>query len=102
MPMDATPTSPPEDIAVERIDVSAVNKRGERSLYEPRKRIHPKRAQGYFRRLKWAVMAATLAVYYLTPWIRWDFSDFRIFPDPSDLWIFEDLSDLSDSSLPDP
>ena len=35
-------------------------------------RIHPKRAQRPFRRLKWVVMAVTLAIYYLTPWIRWD------------------------------
>jgi len=70
--MDARPESTPEETAVERIDVSAVNRRGERSLYAPRKRIHPKRAQGFFRRLKWWVMAATLSVYYLTPWIRWD------------------------------
>jgi cytochrome c oxidase accessory protein FixG len=70
--MDATNSPATDDIAVERIDVGAVNKRGERSLYAPRKRIHPKRAQGQFRHLKWAVMAATLSVYYFTPWIRWD------------------------------
>ena len=70
--MDATPASTKDDTSVERIDVSAVNKRSERSLYASRKRIHPKRAQGYFRQLKWVVMAVTLGVYYLTPWIRWD------------------------------
>jgi len=41
-------------------------------LFAPRARIHPKKVSGRFRRLKWAVLAATLAIYYLTPWIRWD------------------------------
>jgi len=42
------------------------------NLYAAREPIFPKRVSGYFRRLKWAVMIATLGVYYLTPWIRWD------------------------------
>ncbi|SFU21419.1 cytochrome c oxidase accessory protein FixG [Mesorhizobium sp. YR577] len=41
-------------------------------LYAPRKKIFPKRASGRFRRFKWIVMAITLGIYYLTPWIRWD------------------------------
>ncbi|MDY8109825.1 cytochrome c oxidase accessory protein CcoG [Fulvimarina sp. 2208YS6-2-32] len=41
-------------------------------LYAKRTKIFPKRAEGRFRRLKWIVMAATLGVYYLTPWLRWD------------------------------
>lgn len=57
---------------VETIDVDAVNKKEERSLYKARVKIYPKRAKGVFRKLKWLVMAATLAVYYLAPWIRWD------------------------------
>ena len=32
----------------------------------------PKRAHGTFRTLKWIVMAVTLGIYYLTPWLRWD------------------------------
>ena len=70
--MDATPEKANVEGDIERIDVSAVNRSGERTLYAPRKRIHPKRAEGRFRRIKWAVMAATLSVYYFTPWIRWD------------------------------
>jgi len=42
------------------------------SLYERRKGIYPKGVDGYFRRLKWAIMAVTLTIYYLTPWLRWD------------------------------
>ncbi|MCB9961407.1 MAG: cytochrome c oxidase accessory protein CcoG [Hyphomonas sp.] len=41
------------------------------SLYEGRKQIYPKLAHGKFRMVKWIVMAATLGVYYLLPWIRW-------------------------------
>ncbi|TIT58547.1 MAG: cytochrome c oxidase accessory protein CcoG, partial [Mesorhizobium sp.] len=41
-------------------------------LYAPRKKIFPKRASGSFRRFKWLVMAITLGIYYLTPWLRWD------------------------------
>ncbi|MEQ8739030.1 MAG: cytochrome c oxidase accessory protein CcoG [Rhodospirillales bacterium] len=57
----------------QRIDVEAVNKKGERPpLYAPRKKIHPKRVFGFFRTFKWWVMAVTLGIYYVTPWLRWD------------------------------
>ncbi len=58
--------------SVERSDAEPVNKKERRSLYQKRIKIYPRLARGGFRRLKWAIMAATLAVYYLTPWIRWD------------------------------
>ena len=35
-------------------------------------KIHPKRVYGTFRTLKWWIMAATLGIYYVTPWLRWD------------------------------
>ena len=58
---------------IERLDAEAVNSaRVRRPLYEPRKKIFPKRVTGTFRRFKWLVMAITLGIYYLTPWIRWD------------------------------
>ncbi|MDJ0642452.1 MAG: cytochrome c oxidase accessory protein CcoG [Erythrobacter sp.] len=41
-------------------------------LYEKRKSVHNKRIDGPFRRFKWAIMVVTLAIYYVTPWIRWD------------------------------
>src|SRR6478735_7975319 len=41
-------------------------------LYARRVDIFLKAIDGYFRRLKWLVMAVTLAVYWITPWIRWD------------------------------
>ncbi|MFT5066924.1 MAG: cytochrome c oxidase accessory protein FixG [Yoonia sp.] len=41
-------------------------------LYAPQVPIFPRRVTGYFRTLKWWIMAVTLGVYYLTPWMRWD------------------------------
>ncbi|HZV56218.1 MAG TPA: cytochrome c oxidase accessory protein CcoG [Sphingobium sp.] len=43
-----------------------------KSLYEKRKAVYPKQVDGPFRRFKWLVMAVTLAIYWGTPWIRWD------------------------------
>ena len=57
---------------VEPIDVEAVNRRSRQKFYQARIKIFPKRAEGFYRRLKWAVMAVTLAIYWITPWIRWD------------------------------
>ena len=41
-------------------------------LYEARKAVYPRQIDGRFRRFKWLVMAVTLTIYYLTPWLRWD------------------------------
>ena len=43
-----------------------------KDLYAKRQNIYPKLAHGKFRMVKWVVMAATLGVYYLLPWLRWD------------------------------
>jgi cytochrome c oxidase accessory protein FixG len=65
--------APHESASIERLDVSPVNAaRTRQPLYTARKKIHPKRAEGAFRRFKWLVMAITLGIYYLAPWIRWD------------------------------
>jgi cytochrome c oxidase accessory protein FixG len=42
------------------------------SLYAAREPVFPRRVNGKFRNLKWVIMAVTLGIYYLTPWIRWD------------------------------
>ena len=42
------------------------------SLYAAREPVFPRRVKGTFRRLKWGIMAVTLGIYYLAPWIRWD------------------------------
>ncbi len=57
---------------VEKFEAEAVNSKRHQSLYQARKKIHPKRAEGVYRRLKWWVMLVTLGIYYLTPWLRWD------------------------------
>ncbi|WP_404712556.1 cytochrome c oxidase accessory protein CcoG [Sphingomonas sp. MMS24-J13] len=40
-------------------------------FFEKRRKVFPKAVDGKFRRLKWAIMAVTLAIYYATPWLRW-------------------------------
>ena len=54
------------------ISVDPVNSKENRELYAARKKIHPKRAKGFFRSLKWVIMLVTLGIYYATPWLRWD------------------------------
>lgn len=54
------------------IDARAVNSKAARSLYKKREQIYPKLAHGFFRNLKWVSMVVLLAIYYITPWIRWD------------------------------
>ncbi len=41
-------------------------------LYAAREPIFPRRVYGWYRNLKWIIMAVTLGIYYVTPWIRWD------------------------------
>ncbi len=41
-------------------------------FFERRKAVFPKQVDGFYRRLKWAIMALTLAIYWITPWLRWD------------------------------
>lgn len=43
-----------------------------KDLYAARQQIYPKLAHGKFRSVKWIVMAVTLGVYYLLPWLRWE------------------------------
>lgn len=61
---------------VDHVEVEAVNSKAQRDLFAKRAKIFPKRASGTFRLFKWWVMALTLAVYYITPWIRWDRGEF--------------------------
>lgn len=42
------------------------------ALYAAREPVFPRRVKGNFRSLKWVIMAVTLGIYYITPWIRWD------------------------------
>lgn len=72
-PLPAAPLAASEIGAeVARSDAQPVNAKGRRSLYAKRQKIYPKRAKGFFRRIKWIAMAGLLAIYYLAPWLRWD------------------------------
>jgi len=57
---------------VVRSDAVASNSAANRKFYKSRVPIYPKLVQGTFRKIKWIVMAITLGIYYLVPWIRWD------------------------------
>ncbi len=57
---------------VARSEAQASNSAANRSLYKARVPIYPKLEHGFYRKLKWMVMAVTLGIYYLVPWIRWD------------------------------
>jgi len=41
-------------------------------LYAKRKKVYPQGTHGTFRTIKWVVLIATLGVYYLLPFVRWD------------------------------
>ena len=41
-------------------------------LYKARVPIYPKLVHGQWRWIKWVLLIVMLAVYYITPWIRWD------------------------------
>ena len=61
---------------IEQFNVQAVNKGGAKKLFAASKKIYPKRVEGKFRQLKWLIMTVTLAIYYITPWLRWDRGEF--------------------------
>ena len=56
---------------IEKSDARAVNSAAARQLYKAREPIYPKLVNGQYRALKWLLLAATLGVYYLLPWVRW-------------------------------
>ncbi|MGB7835393.1 MAG: cytochrome c oxidase accessory protein CcoG, partial [Xanthobacteraceae bacterium] len=41
-------------------------------LYAPHKAIYPQSVAGTYRTIKWVVLVATLGVYYLLPFMRFD------------------------------
>jgi cytochrome c oxidase accessory protein FixG len=54
------------------VEVAEREARPRESLYAERVKIYPKEAYGRFRTIKWIVMAVTLGIYYVVPWLRWD------------------------------
>ena len=57
---------------VARSDAAATNSAANRQLYKARVPIYPKEAEGHYRTFKWAMIAFTLSIYYLVPWLRWN------------------------------
>src|SRR4051812_24468086 len=55
-----------------RSHAAATNSAANRKLFKARVPIYPKEAEGTYRSIKWAMMAFTLSIYYLVPWLRWD------------------------------
>ncbi len=56
-----TPKAPEPAVAIE-----------EPRLYKAREPIFPKAVSGWHRTFKWRFLVLALAVYYVTPWLRWD------------------------------
>jgi cytochrome c oxidase accessory protein FixG len=55
------------------VDVRSVREqRAELPLYVNRIKVYPRKVDGLFRRIKWAVLGLCLALYYTVPWLRWD------------------------------
>lgn len=42
------------------------------SLYADREKIHPRKIDGRWRRIKWWVVTTLLGLYYIGPWLRWN------------------------------
>ncbi|MFC3674835.1 cytochrome c oxidase accessory protein CcoG [Ferrovibrio xuzhouensis] len=42
------------------------------SLYADHVKVYPRAVSGRFRTVKWGVLIACLAAYYIGPWLRWD------------------------------
>ena len=57
---------------VEQSRAEATTPSAPQSLYVSRTKLYPKKARGFYRNLKWAALVVLLAIYYITPWIRWD------------------------------
>ena len=52
---------------------AALNAKGvESPLYAERQKVYPQSVQGTFRRLRGIILCATLGVYYLLAFVRWD------------------------------
>ena len=88
---------------IQNHDVDAVPRQDSQSIsYASRQKVYPKLAHGKFRTIKWIVMAVTLGIYYLLPWIRWDrgpglpsqaflldFAHQRLYFGPIEIWAQE-------------
>ncbi|MBR0652341.1 cytochrome c oxidase accessory protein CcoG [Roseomonas terrae] len=63
-----TPVEAPQRAKADRPAVTSAAS----PLYASRQKVYPKRVFGRVRSVKWAVLIACLALYYIVPWLRWD------------------------------
>jgi cytochrome c oxidase accessory protein FixG len=68
----AKPASSTASAAVVKAPPPVPEAEFEPPLYAPRKEIYPQSVKGRFRTIKWTVLAVTLGIYYLLPFVRWD------------------------------
>ena len=66
MPLDNAQSLEPDDAVSTKVQKASI------PLYANRIKVYPKAVAGVFRRIKWAILAACLAFYYVVPWVRWD------------------------------
>lgn len=60
------PPALPDDVVSLRAQKAAL------PLYITRIKVYPRAVAGLWRRVKWAVLVALLAIYYVVPWLRWE------------------------------
>jgi cytochrome c oxidase accessory protein FixG len=53
------------------MDGGAITEHEQVPLFGDRERVYPRRVSGPIRRIKWAVLAFCLTLYYVGPWLRW-------------------------------
>lgn len=53
-------------------EAALIAKGVESPLYAERQKVYPQSVHGRFRKIKWALLVVTLAIYYLLPFVRWD------------------------------
>jgi cytochrome c oxidase accessory protein FixG len=72
MSLDQAPSAPGLARLIAAAEVGGEPPEDEIPLYAPRRKIYPQSVHGTFRRIKWAVLAVTLGIYYILPFVRWD------------------------------
>src|SRR5512134_3523652 len=53
------------------VPIQPVGEDGTVSLYEIRRKIHPRSVTGWFATWRWALVALTQLVFYGLPWLQW-------------------------------
>ena len=66
------PKPPADDTGAVSVAEHQREKAKSKGLYKARTPIYPKLVHGRWRWIKWALLIIMLAIYYITPWIRWD------------------------------